>query len=221
MNLAPDLFSAAWHVFAIACGIGVGAWVVLTAPWRRLLDGHQLNAVLGAAVILSLLWSLNAGVHPGLNLHLVGAMATCLIFGPQLALVVLALALAGITLNGSTEWAAYPLNLLVMAIVPLAVSTLYFRIVERWLPKHFFVYVFVNAFIGAALVVIVQGVVASLMLVAAGAYPADLLLSEYLPFFLLLGFSEAWLTGMALTVLVIYRPEWVATFDDRSYLLNK
>lgn len=221
MNLAPDLFSSAWHVFAIACGIGVGAWVVLTAPWRRLLDGHQFNALLGAAVILTLLWSLNAGVRPGLNLHLVGAMATCLIFGPQLALVVLALALAGITFNGSTEWAAYPLNLLVMAIVPLVVSTLYFRIVERWLPKHFFVYVFVNAFIGAALVVIVQGVVASLMLVAAGAYPADLLLSEYLPFFLLLGFSEAWLTGMALTVLVIYRPEWVATFDDRSYLLNK
>uniref|UniRef100_UPI002DD68CDF energy-coupling factor ABC transporter permease n=1 Tax=Dokdonella sp. TaxID=2291710 RepID=UPI002DD68CDF len=154
-------------------------------------------------------------------LHLVGAMATCLIFGPQLALVVLALALAGITLNGSTEWAAYPLNLLAMAIVPLAVSTLYFRIVERWLPKNFFVYVFVNAFIGAALVVLVQGAVASSMLVAAGAYPADLLLSEYLPFFLLLGFSEAWLTGMALTVLVIYRPEWVATFDDRSYLLNK
>ena len=195
--------------------------MVLTAPWRRLLDGHQFNALLGAAVILTLLWSLNAGVHPGLNLHLVGAMATSLIFGPQLALVVLALALAGITFNGSTEWAAYPLNLLVMAIVPLAVSTLYFRIVERWLPKHFFVYIFVNAFIGAALVVLVQGVVASLMLVAAGAYPADLLLSEYLPFFLLLGFSEAWLTGMALTVLVIYRPEWVATFDDRSYLLNK
>ena len=221
MNLAPDLFSSAWHVFAIACGIGVGAWVVLTAPWRRLLDGHQLNALLGAAVILTLLWSLNAGVRPGLNLHLVGAMATCLIFGPKLALVVLALALAGITFNGSTEWAAYPLNLLVMGIVPVAVSRLYFRIVEGCLPKHFFVYIFVNAFIGAALIVLVQGLVASLMLTAAGAYPVDLLLSEYLPFFLLLGFAEAWLSGMTLTLLVVYHPEWVASFDDRSYLLNK
>ena len=43
-------------------------------------------------------------------------------------------------------------------------------------------------------------------LFAAGAYPADLLLSEYLPFFLLLGFAEAWLSGMALTLLVVYRP---------------
>ncbi len=218
MNFAPDLFSTAWHVGAICCGVGVGTWVYRTAPWRRLLDGHQLNAVLGAAVILTLLWSMNAGVKPGLNLHLLGAMASTLIFGPQLALVVVALALAGITLNGSAEWTAYPLNLLVMGIVPVLVGRFYFRLVERWLPKHFFVYIFINAFIGAAAVVLVQGVVASVMLFAAGAYPADLLLSEYLPFFLLLGFAEAWLSGMALTLLVVYRPEWVASFDDRSYL---
>lgn len=218
MNFAPDLFSLTWHVLAICCGLGVGAWVVRTAPWRRLLDGHQLNALLGAAVILTLLWSMNAGVKPGLNLHLLGAMASTLIFGPQLALVVVALALAGITINGSAEWGAYPINLLVMGVVPVLVGRFYFRTVERWLPKHFFVYIFINAFIGAAAVVLVQGVVASMMLFAAGAYPADLLLSEYLPFFLLLGFAEAWLSGMALTLLVVYRPEWVASFDDRSYL---
>ena len=218
MNFAPDLFSTAWHFGAICCGAGVGAWVFRTAPWRRLLDGHQLNALLGASVILTLLWSMNAGVKPGLNLHLLGAMASTLIFGPQLALVVVALALAGITFNGSAEWAAYPLNLLVMGIVPVLVGRFYFRLVERWLPKHFFVYIFINAFIGSAAVVLVQGVVASMMLFAAGAYPADLLLSEYLPFFLLLGFAEAWLSGMALTLLVVYHPEWVASFDDRSYL---
>ena len=100
----------------------------------------------------------------------------------------------------------------------MLVGRFYFRLVERWLPKHFFVYIFINAFIGAAAVVLVQGVVASMMLFAAGAYPADLLLSEYLPFFLLLGFAEAWLSGMALTLLVVYHPEWVASFDDRSYL---
>lgn len=221
MNFAPDLFSFVWHACAALGGLGVGAWCILSAPWRRLLDGHQLNALLGAAVILTLLWSLNAGVSPGLNLHLLGAMATTLIFGPQLALLVLALALAGVTLNGSVEWAAYPINFLVMGIVPVLVSALYFRVVERWLPRNFFVYIFINAFLGAALIVLVQGAVASLSLFVAGAYPADKLLSEYLPFFLLLGFAEAWLSGMALTLLVVYRPEWVASFDDKSYLLNK
>lgn len=218
MNFAPDLFSAGWHGFAVLCGLGVGGWIFRTAPWSHLLDGHQLNALLGAAVVLTLLWSMNAGVYPGLNLHLLGAMATTLIFGPQLALVVLALALAGVTLNGSAEWAAYPMNLLMMAIVPVTAGRLFLRAVERWLPRHFFVYIFVNAFLGAAVVVLVQGFVASLSLYAAGAYPADKLLSEYLPFFLLLGFAEAWLSGMALTLMVVYRPEWVASFDDRSYL---
>ncbi|WP_374406145.1 energy-coupling factor ABC transporter permease [Hydrogenophaga sp.] len=218
MNFAPDLFPVIWHALAVCCGVGAGAWVFRTAPWSRLLDGHQLNALLGAAVILTLLWSMNAGVKPGLNLHLLGAMACTLIFGPQLALLVVASALAGITLNGSAEWGAYPVNLLAMGIVPVLVGRTYFRIVERWLPKHFFVYIFVNAFIGAAAVVLVQGLVAAMLLFAAGAYPADLLLSEYLPFFLLLGFAEAWLSGMTLTLLVVYRPEWVASFDDRSYL---
>lgn len=221
MNFQPDLFSSAWHVFAGLCLAGIGAWIWRTAPWRRLLDGHQLNAVLGAAVILTLLWSLNAGVYPGLNLHLVGAMAATLIFGPQLALVVLALALAGITLNGNVEWAAYPINFLMMGIVPVAFGSLYFKLADRFLPKHFFVYIFVNAFIGAAVTVLLQGVVASLALFAAGAYPADKLLSEYLPFFLLLGFAEAWLSGMALTLLVVYCPEWVASFDDRRYMIKK
>ena len=221
MNLAADLFPLGWHLVAILGGLGVGLWVARTGPWRRLLDGHQLNAVLGATVILALLWSINAGVRPGLNLHLVGGMAVTLIFGPQLALLVLALTLAAITLNGSIAWEAYPINLLLMVILPVALATLAFRLVERVLPKHFFVYIFVNAFMGAALVVLVQGVLASLALCLAGAYEADVLLTEYLPFFLLLGFSEAWLSGMALTLLVIYRPEWVASFDDRSYLMNK
>lgn len=195
--------------------------MIRTAPWRRMLDGHQLNALAGAAVILTLLWSLNAGVYPGLNLHILGAMATTLIFGPQLALVVLALALTGVTLNGSIEWTAIPINFLAMGIVPVALGALYFRLVERWLPKHFFVYIFINAFIGAMVIVLIQGLIASLMLFSAGAYPADKLLSEYLPFFLLLGFAEAWLSGMALTLMVVYRPEWVASFDDRHYLMNK
>ena len=51
--------------------------------------------------------------------------------------------------------------------------------------------------------------------------PAAVLLDEYLPFFLLLAFSEAWLGGMATTLMVVFRPEWVTTFDDRRYLTRR
>ena len=97
-----------------------------------------------------------------------------------------------------------------------------YRVVLRLLPRHFFVYIFINGFFrDLALTVFGVGLAATLILVIAGAYEWDYLATEYLPYFLLLGFSEAWLSGMLITLFVIYRPNWVATFDDSSYLANK
>lgn len=221
MNLASALFPAAWHGLMLALAALVLVGVIRQAPWRRLLDSSQLNLLLGFAVGLTLIWSLKAGVKPGLNLHMLGAMAATLIFGPWLALVALALALTGITLNGAVEWTAWPVNFVLMGAVPVGVASLIRRAIERWLPAHFFVFVFVAGFAGAALTVILQGLVAAAAMVLAGAYPAAFLLGEYLPFFLLLGFAEAWISGAIVTLLVVYRPEWVVAFDDRRYLLNK
>jgi len=99
-------------VFVLAA---LGLFVaLLRAPWRRLADGTQLNLLLGFAVGLMLLWSMKAGVKPGLNLHLLGAMAATLALGPWLAVLALALALCGITLNGSIEWGDWPSNLVLI-----------------------------------------------------------------------------------------------------------
>ena len=78
-----------------------------------------------------------------------------------------------------------------------------------------------TSFAGAALCIMLQGALASAVMVAAGAYTVDFLLTDYLPYFLLLGFSEAWLSGALVTLLVVYRPQWVVSFDDSRYLLNK
>jgi uncharacterized membrane protein len=39
-----------------------------------------------------------------------------------------------------------------------------------------------------------------------------------LPFYFLMDWAEAFATGMMVTLMVVYRPEWVATFDDARYL---
>ena len=39
--------------------------------------------------------------------------------------------------------------------------------------------------------------------------------------YVLLAFAEAWLTGALITLMVVYLPHWVGTFDDRRYLWNK
>ena len=42
---------------------------------------------------------------------------------------------------------------------------------------------------------------------ATGVYPLDYVLEEFLPYVLLLGFLRAWLSGMVVTLFVVYRPD--------------
>ena len=221
MNLPDTLLGEEWYWAAWAVWLPLFARSLLKAPWGRLRESEQLNVWLGMIVLLTVIWSLKAGVKPGLSMHLLGATVFTLSFGPHLAFVGLSLVLLGISLNGAGGFLAYAINALLMAGVSVWLSQAMYRLVVRFLPRHFFVYIFVNGFFAAALTVIGVGMVATLLLVVAGAYPLDYLAAEYLPYFLLLGFSEAWLSGMVMTLFVVYRPAWVGTFDDASYLANK
>lgn len=221
MNFSAELFPAVWLWLAALVAAASAVWAARTGPWKSLLNPVRLNLWLGMGVLFALLWSMKAGVHPGLDLHLVGAMVATLVFGPQLGMGVLALALAGVTLNRGAQWQMFPLNWLVMAFAPVLIAHAFASMVERFLPRHFFVFIFVIAFFGSAFTAVLQGMLASVLLVAAGAYTFEFLTQNYLPYFLLLGFSEAWLSGVVVTLMVVYQPGWVARFDDRLYLWNK
>jgi uncharacterized membrane protein len=91
----------------------------------------------------------------------------------------------------------------------------------RWLPKNFFVYVFVHGFFNAGIAMACTGVVSSLAFLAGGVYSWERLASGYLPVYLLMVFPEAIFTGSAITLMVVYRPAWVDSFDDEQYLQNK
>lgn len=221
MNFPAQLFPGEWYAVALLPWAACLGWAIWRAPWKRLASSQHLHVWAAMIVTLMLLWSMNAGIKPGLSLHLVGATVMTLSFGPHLAIVGLAIVLAAATLNGAAGWSAYALNALVMIVVPVLLSNCVLRCSERYLPRHLFVYLFVDAFIGAAMVILATGLTASVLMFLAGVYAWDYLLGQYVPYLLLLGFSEGWLSGMAMTLMVVYRPEWVATFDDRSYLSNK
>ena len=172
-------------------------------------------------VLLTLIWSLKAGVKPGLSLHLLGATVFTLCFGPRLAFIGLSAVMLGVTLNDGDGVFAYALNALVVAGLGAFVSQGLFGLFSRVFPQHFFVYVFVNGFLGAALTIISVGFGITVLLVLGGAYSWEYLIEEYFPYFLLLGFAEAWLSGMVMTIFVVYRPNWVVTFDDSRYLTGK
>lgn len=221
MNLPDGLLAGEWSLAAWLLFIPLFLHSVRQAPWRRLAESSQLNAWLGIIVALMLLWSLKAGIKPGLSLHLLGATVFTLAFGAHLAFIGLVLVLAGISLNGASGWQEFAANALLMGGVGVVVSQSVLRLSERFLPQQYFVYIFANGFFGAAVALVASGMAASLLLGVAGVYPPDYLLGDYLPYVFLLAFAEAWLSGMVVTLFVVYRPDWVCTFDDSRYLRDK
>ncbi|WP_313951952.1 energy-coupling factor ABC transporter permease [Accumulibacter sp.] len=221
MNLPDGLLDGRWILLAWVLFVPLALLAVRRAPWRVLADSTRLNAFLALIVALILLWHLQAGVKPGLSLHLIGATVFTLCFGWALAFIGLCLVLLGVGVNGFVGWQTFAANALLMAGVGVATSYGVHRLVDRWLPRHMFVYIFGKGFFAAAVAVMAVGVASCLLLALAGIYDSEYLSAEYLPVFLLLGFSEAWLSGMLATLFAVYRPELLADFDDTQFLGRK
>ena len=195
---------------------------LMSGDWRRLADPRQMNLFLGATVAVLALWQIRTGVKPGLAFHLYGLSALTLMFGFWRASFAGALVLLINVVFGRGSLMALGLDVLLQAALPAAVSWSVFRLLERLLPQHFFVYVFGNGFFGAALAVASIGLATTAMMALAGVYPLDYLLAQYTPYAaLLLSWSEAFLTGMVVTMMAVYRPAWLETFDDAKYIQNR
>lgn len=195
---------------------------MLSGDWRALRDPARLNLFLGASVILLALWQVRTGVRPGLAFHLYGISGLTLMFGFWRACFAGTLILLVTSVLGRGNVFAVGLDMLLQVALPAAVSWYVFRFVERHLPANFFVYVLGNGFFGAALAVALIGLATTGVMAGAGVYPLDYLLSQYTPYAsLLISWAEAFSTGMAITVMAVYRPAWLETFDDNRYIQNK
>lgn len=221
MNFPASLFPPAWQWAGHGLFVLALAWCAGAAPWHRLKDSGQQHVWLGAMVFLALLWTLRAGVRPGLEVHFIGAAAATLMFGAPLAVITLSLVLLGTALWGGAGLGGISLAGVFTVVLPVAVARGILVLAESFLPPHFFVYVFVNGFFGVALGMVAVGAGLSGALAAAGVYPVEYLTEQYFPYFLLLAWGEAFMTGMALTLMVVYRPHWVVAFDDARYIRNR
>ena len=191
------------------------------APWHILRQRDSSNVLFGAAVILLMIWQLRVVVAPGLHLHLLGTTVLTLMFNWQAALLAHALVLSGITLTSSADFPAFAVNGLLTGAIPIAISYYLWRFNERFLPANYFVYVFVAAFFTSALAIMACGLASyALLMAAAGPLPEETL-NEYLLLYVPITYPEAFLSGGIISVLVLYRPQWIATFDDNRYLNDK
>ncbi|MET0104022.1 MAG: energy-coupling factor ABC transporter permease [Sedimenticola sp.] len=221
MQLSEGLFSTTvlWWIGAL---YGLALFYALRmASWRRMLEREQWHVFLGACVALLVLWSVSAQVNSGLSFHLLGATTITLMFGWSFGVIACSLALLGVTINGSSGWEAFALNALVLGVLPVTLTQVLLVLVRSLLPKNFFIYVLVNGFLTAGLVMLVSGYVATGLLVLSGEYAMVELEETFLPFFPLMAMPEAFLNGWIITVLVVYRPNWVYSFSDELYIKGK
>ncbi len=217
MNMVSSGIPTHWlWLLWMGCGL-LGGLVAWRARWAILMDRRNQTIFLGATSVVLALWLIKTGIKPGLNFHLLGATVLTLMFRPFFALFALSLVMAVVSLWHG-EYAAFAPNLLIMGVVPVAVSWGIFRFVDRRLPNHLFIYIFLCAFFAAAVAITAVGLASTGFAVLAGSYSLTYLLDEYLPYYLLMAWAEAFTTGMIMTLMVIYQPEWVATFDDKRYL---
>mgnify|MGYP000173911269 CR=1 FL=1 len=155
------------------------------------------------------------------SLHLLGTTLLTLMFSWPAALLAHALILCGATLTTDADLPAFAVNGLFTGVLPISISYALWRLNERYLPANFFIYVFLPAFFGSALAILSCGLASYALLMAANSPLSEETLHQYLLLYVPLSYPEAFLTGGIISILVIYRPQWVATFDDNRYLKDK
>jgi uncharacterized membrane protein len=118
----------------------------------------------------------------------------------------------------SGDWAALALNALLLGILPVSVSYGVYWLVDRYLPHHLFIYIFLCAFFNAMLAAGAAVLALVTLLVVTETYTFARISNDYLPFLPLYLFPEGLLNGMTITALIGLRPDWLKTYDDERYL---
>lgn len=204
----------------------IGALVVALAAWNFnwtawLADKSRQHLSFGAAIALVPLWMLQAGIKEGLEFHFLGLTVLALMLGWRLSIMMSTLSLLLLTGFGMASWSAFGANLLLGAIIPISFTYLVFLLTYSYLYRHLFVYIFVAGFFNAALTMAVKVLAFSLYMSWSGQYSWQVIMDSYLGILPLLLFPEGLLNGMLITVLVIFKPQWMRTYLDRDYIHNK
>lgn len=217
MNFPTELLPAGLRLLAHLLLVACCLVALRAAPWRAL-RANAMDHVLGAALAsLLLLWSLRAGVTPGLGFHFLGVTVLTLMFGWALALLGTVVVGIGMAAFDRLDWAALSATILLVGVLPVVISHGIQRVVTQRLPANPFVYIFLCGFFGAILAAFVAVMAVVVTLVALDVYAFERIAREYLPFLPLYLFPEGLMNGMLTAVFVGMKPEWLRTFDEDRY----
>ena len=188
--------------------------LILDRPTFQLLKLPLVQHLFGAALcLLMVLWQLKGQLPESPPVHFLGVTTLVIVLGLRLSLLLVPLALLipppVLALVNNTEISIDELQLWQWLAVAVAVIQSYLVLLasQKWLPRQLFVVIFVGGFFNSILSSVTYLLLQALGYSWLGTAPN--LTSDYLLITPLLAFPEGLLNGMALTMLLVYRPEWL------------
>lgn len=181
-------------------------------PAARPIPPHALGAL---AVLIGLAWTFRTTLVGGPSLHWLVTPLALYVLGPRWAAVAVVGGAAFAAETGGLAWSAVPAAIVIDGWLPIAVAWAWLRLIERRLPAHLFVYLFAAVFAGTLAATLVGGAVERLLYGAAIGRAAG---ADWWIALLILADGEAVTTGIVVTGLAVFRPEWLQTFDPDRYL---
>lgn len=173
---------------------------------------HVLGAI---AVLVGLGWTFRSTLASGITLHWLVAPLALFVLGPRWAFAAVGGGALFAAATGAVAWVDLPERLLFDGLLPLLIAWAWLRLVERRMPAHLFVYLFLAVFAGTLIAVFGAGALELWLLGApTGFGQAD---TAWIAL-LILADGEAVTTGIVVTGLALYRSEWLQTFDPDRYL---
>ena len=208
-----------WSLLGWA-GLLVVLWRTWPAEfWPKLkAEPEYQHLVFASAVVLFILWLMQASIYDGLAVHFLAITVLTLCHGWRIAVWICLLPFVVLLALGQVPLADGGWFALTTFVLPSAFSGLIFWFSYHYLPRHLFVYIFVAAFFAAALTMLLHMGLTAFWFYLDGRYPWHVILDNYLLLALLISFPEALLNGMAVTLMALYRPHWLRTFYDNEYL---
>lgn len=194
-------------------------YAIYRAPWVELFSDERRQHLLFATVLtLCALWLLRRDFPNGLSFHFIGMTAVTLLLDWPLAILAGWIAQLALLALGKQEFSTLGSNGLLLIILPVCIAHCCAKAIERLRPNNLFVYIFFSGFFPAALTAILCVISAALLLWSNGIYQFPAWLQEFSPMLLLVAFPEAFLNGVAITAFVVFKPEWLETFNYSRYL---
>jgi uncharacterized membrane protein len=200
--------------------IAIIVWAVLPVA-KQLVQPKVQHLVIGSAAAVSTLWWFRTGIYDGLDVHFLWLTALTLTLGWRWALLssgIAMLVMASMGIVGLNELGIYGI---VGAVIPVMFAFFMYMLAYHKLSKHFFVYVFFCSFFVGMLSIALKMTLFGVYFSLTDTYSWDVVVDNYLILIPLLLFPEGLLNGMTMTLLVIYKVDWVATFYDSQYLDGK